>query len=599
MAFPGADLFNTQMAMAESGGRDIGYHNPARSSAAGRFGITDATWAGLARNYPDLGLTPENRLDPAANQRAQEALTAENARTLRSKGVDPSPGMLSLTHFLGPQAATAFASADPNAPVFDVLARAVGRDKAQQFIAANPEVLGGPRTVQSVMDWNTRRVGGASAPSQPSQGLPGVVQATKPPDMPSDFGTPTGPNPQAQTVDRTGREGDPLVSLGMGLMSGRDWRDGMAKGGAGYAQAQAQLAQDQRTNAGLADSQAGRDADAPSKAAGVASLRAKAWADLNPTITPAQALAANVTLKTSGDQNATSVLNNNNTNATSLANNANTVDATILGQRNTAEIAAAQRALAAKQFEEGAKTQQTFVLPGDTAGAEQHIVATTNKNGDVTYRNLSTGQELPNLPPGAQSSATYNAGTAHQVRAVTTATKDVKAMFDEATASLGRVETINRAMTDIGASGSNVGPGYALMARRALALATGQGTEPQQLAQMSLDAVAQSVIRGRAAGLGPMSDADRKSFTSDMAKIDTDPKAAMRVLETMRLDETRKGAMADAWSKVPVHEQNSILASPGGFQSWKLNAMRDIMSSEKTATPAPNPNAPKASSFWK
>lgn len=595
MAFPGADLFNTQMAMAESGGQDLGYHNPARSTAAGRYGITDSTWAGLAKNYPELGLTPDNRLDPAANQRAQEALTAENARTLRSKGVDPNPATLSLSHFLGPQAASTFASIDPQTPVFDALATAVGRDQAQRIIAANPEVLGGPRTVQSVMDWNTRRVAGSGSP----QGLPTTVQATKPPDMPSDFGVPTGPNPQAQTVDRTGREGDSLMALGMGMMSGKNWRDGMARGGAGYAQAQAQLAQDQRTNAGLADSQAGRDADAASKAAGVAALRAKAWTELNPTITPAQALAANVALKTSADQNATSTANNVLSNQTSVQNNTANVNTTQRGQDITAETAAQARAARAQEFEDSAKTQQTFVLPGDTAGAEQHIVATTNKNGTVSYRNLSTGQELPNLPPGAQSSATYNAGTAHSVRAVTTATKDVKAMFDEATASLGRVETINRAISDINASGANVGPGYVMMARRAIALATGQGTEPQQLAQMSLDTVSQSVIRGRASGLGPMSDADRKSFMSDMAKIDTDPKAAMRVLETMRNDESRKGAMANAWAKVPPQEQNSILSSPGGFQSWKLNTMRTIMETEKSATPAPNPNAPRASSFWK
>lgn len=584
MAFPGADLFNTQMAMAESGGRDIGYHNPSRSTAAGRYGITDATWAGLAKNYPDLGLTPENRLDPAANQRAQEALTAENARTLRSKGVDPSPGMLSLTHFLGPQAATALASADPNAPVFDVLATAVGRDKAQQFIAANPEVLGGPRTVQSVMDWNTRRTSGtpaaAASPSAPTApgGLPQTVQATAPPPMPAAFGAPTGPNPAAQTVDRSGREGDPLVALGMGMMSGRDWRDGMAKGGAGYAQAQAQLAQDQRANAGLADSQAGRDADAPGKAAQTANLRSQAWTALNPTVTPAQALAANV----------------------SLANTATTNDTTRQGQLTTAETAAALRAQQQRQFDDAAKTQQSFVLPGETAGAEQHIVASTAKNGTITYRNLSTGEELPSLPPGAQSAQTYNMGTAHSVRAMTTATKDVRAMFDDATSALGRVETINRAIESMNAPGSNVGPGVAATARRTIATVLGMGTEPQQLAQMNLESVAQSVIRSRAAGLGPMSDADRKSFTADMAKMDTDPKAAMRVLEVMRADETRKGALASAWAKVPVQEQNSILASPAGFNSWKLNAMQSIYASEKSATPPPaNPNAPKASSFWK
>jgi len=108
-----AFLSNTRR--AESGGNDNA-KNP-NSSATGRYQFLEGTWADLAARHPDLGLTPDGRLDPNQQERAMRVFTAENARALKGSGVPVTPGALYAAHFLGADGAPKVLNGDPNAPV--------------------------------------------------------------------------------------------------------------------------------------------------------------------------------------------------------------------------------------------------------------------------------------------------------------------------------------------------------------------------------------------------------------------------------------------------------------------------------------------------
>jgi hypothetical protein len=76
----------------ESGGNDQA-KNP-RSSASGRYQITDATWA-------KLGGDPNKRNDPAEQERLMDKLTDQNAGALEHQGIKVTDGNMYLAHFLG------------------------------------------------------------------------------------------------------------------------------------------------------------------------------------------------------------------------------------------------------------------------------------------------------------------------------------------------------------------------------------------------------------------------------------------------------------------------------------------------------------------
>lgn len=137
----------------------------ATSSAVG--GMTDSTWLSLIKtNRPDLaqGQSDQSllalRADKGLLRDMTEANRASNESYLKAKGVDATPGAQYLAHFLGPAGAAAVLQASPNAPVADVLTKAVGPDQAQKMIAANQGILGG-QLVGSVKQWADNKMGGA------------------------------------------------------------------------------------------------------------------------------------------------------------------------------------------------------------------------------------------------------------------------------------------------------------------------------------------------------------------------------------------------------------------------------------------------------
>ena len=166
---PNGDYFSA-IRSAESGGNDSA-KNP-RSSALGRYQFIDSTWQNLAKKYPDLGLTPDGRTDPAQQERAIKAFTADNAAVLQSAGIEPTGGNLYAAHFLGADGARNVLKSDPNASVASIVGQGV--------VKANPFLSG--MTVAQFQQWAARKGGGNGpvnlggntqvASLDPSAGLP-------------------------------------------------------------------------------------------------------------------------------------------------------------------------------------------------------------------------------------------------------------------------------------------------------------------------------------------------------------------------------------------------------------------------------------------
>lgn len=150
----------------ESGGNDLAA-NP-NSTALGRYQFTRDTWAGLAKKYPDLGLTPDGRTDAAQQERAMQAFTRDNAQALTSAGITINPQNLYGAHFLGAGGATKFipsALSNPDAPAASLVGPKVAGANRTVFFNRD----GSPKTAGEVYAWMGGRRGGSAPAPSPSQ----------------------------------------------------------------------------------------------------------------------------------------------------------------------------------------------------------------------------------------------------------------------------------------------------------------------------------------------------------------------------------------------------------------------------------------------
>lgn len=112
---PGSGDYYSAIRAAESGGNDSAT-NP-NSSATGRYQFTSGTWDNVAKAHPELGLTPDGRLDPNQQELAIRAFTQDNAKSLASSGIPVTPGNLYAAHFLGAGGAKRALVAPDNSPL--------------------------------------------------------------------------------------------------------------------------------------------------------------------------------------------------------------------------------------------------------------------------------------------------------------------------------------------------------------------------------------------------------------------------------------------------------------------------------------------------
>jgi len=150
-----------------------------RSSATSFFQVIDETFKGL-------GGDPKKRNDPMENIRVGVKYLAQNQAALTKQlGRPPQPQELYTTHFLGTDTGSKLLSADPNTPISAFLDKTDPKNK-EKILTANPEVLGGKKTVGDVLAWTQKKM----APVLTSAIPIGTAQAET---------VPTAAKPQAAT----------------------------------------------------------------------------------------------------------------------------------------------------------------------------------------------------------------------------------------------------------------------------------------------------------------------------------------------------------------------------------------------------------------
>jgi hypothetical protein len=134
------------------------------SSATGHFQFIDSTWLDYAPRVTDTkGMSRSKILGLRQNRSIAEAaerlFRADNARYLRARGVEDSPGNLSLAHFLGATDAAKTLRAAPDTPIERII--------DPKSYRANKKVLEG-KSASEVVAWAHKRIG-ASIDAQPAR----------------------------------------------------------------------------------------------------------------------------------------------------------------------------------------------------------------------------------------------------------------------------------------------------------------------------------------------------------------------------------------------------------------------------------------------
>lgn len=161
-----------RVSSAESNDRNIGQQINDTGSAFGPFQFTEGTWADQIRQHPELGLTPQDRFNPAAQGRVAVTFTRDNSAALRGAlNRDPSPGDLLLAHRFGAKGAISLLTTSRNESVARALPDAV---------AANPQWA--KMTVGQIVDSTSKDAGHGSEPvaSQGGGGLLGSAPSPAP-----------------------------------------------------------------------------------------------------------------------------------------------------------------------------------------------------------------------------------------------------------------------------------------------------------------------------------------------------------------------------------------------------------------------------------
>lgn len=127
------------------------------SSADGHFQFTEGTWLDYAPRVTDTkGKSRAEilalRHDLPTARKAEQLFRADNGRYLRERGLEDSPGNLSLAHFLGPSDAAKTLKADPAAPIESII--------DPRSFRSNRKLLEG-KSAAEVVAWAHKRIGAA------------------------------------------------------------------------------------------------------------------------------------------------------------------------------------------------------------------------------------------------------------------------------------------------------------------------------------------------------------------------------------------------------------------------------------------------------
>lgn len=156
--------YDRSIRVQESGSNpNIGYHYPANaegrraSTAYGAYGITAAAYRDIQRADPYFANRDITSLTPAEQTRANQVFTSQQARYLRSYGVEPTPNNLAAAHFLGARGLSNYlrdGSISPEAAAanggYDAVRQIVDRRLAGQPAPASGALLEAAQTVGSL-----------------------------------------------------------------------------------------------------------------------------------------------------------------------------------------------------------------------------------------------------------------------------------------------------------------------------------------------------------------------------------------------------------------------------------------------------------------
>ena len=180
----------------ESGNRrDIGYHfqpnaqGQRQSTAYGPYGITEAAYKDIARQDPTLA-KPITSWTQEEHDRGYNTLVGRNQARLTQLGIEPTVGVLQLSHLLGPDGAARFLKTGQVSPA--AAAANGGADRLKQI--AQGRFAGAQNAASS----------GAAVQQQPSGQIPGLTPVSQMGPQPNsfdEFGTPVFSQAQAD-LDR-------------------------------------------------------------------------------------------------------------------------------------------------------------------------------------------------------------------------------------------------------------------------------------------------------------------------------------------------------------------------------------------------------------
>lgn len=190
--------YDNKTVMRESGG-DPNAKNP-NSSATGTHQFLKGTWSELAQKYPELGLTPDGRTDPAQSERAFKVFTRDNQRVLEHNGVPVNDATTYAAHFLGAGGAVSVLRSPDDKPLAAIL--------PAETIAANPNLQGG-KTVGDFRRDIERSHGSGNSSSQTADASPSVRRYSDPTNQS------TIPNSTSSSMREEGDNNEPPVSSGM------------------------------------------------------------------------------------------------------------------------------------------------------------------------------------------------------------------------------------------------------------------------------------------------------------------------------------------------------------------------------------------------
>ena len=232
-AAPQVDAYAANVIVGESGGRNLpqkaAMPGQPVQTAGGIMQFTKGTWDAVAKQNPDLALTPADRFVPAKQIEAEKRLRRDNASVLADGNIVPTDRNLYMAHFLGGQGAKDFLTGmaeNPDQPAINLVTP--GAAAANKTVFYSPG--GQPLTARQVYEKQTARFGngmsGIEALGQPQAAAVGAATtindrlATAAPQLASLALTPGMPDDTRKTLLELAKAG---IQYGQPTTQERDY----------------------------------------------------------------------------------------------------------------------------------------------------------------------------------------------------------------------------------------------------------------------------------------------------------------------------------------------------------------------------------------